>query len=60
MRQITYVEAINETLHQIIEKDKNVFLIGQGVNSPWYAGQSTVGLVKRFGPALKTIILLFI
>jgi pyruvate dehydrogenase E1 component beta subunit len=50
MRQITYVEAINETLHQMIEKDKRVFLIGQGVNSPWYAGTSTIGLVKRFGP----------
>ena len=34
----------------MIENDERVFLIGQGVNSPWYAGQSTVGLVKRFGP----------
>ena len=50
MRQITYVQALNEALHQTIEKDKRAFLIGQGVNSPWYAGQSTVGLVKRFGP----------
>ena len=50
MREITYVEAINETLHQMIEKDKRVFLIGQGVNSPWYAGTSTIGLVERFGP----------
>ena len=49
MRQISYVEAINETLHQTIEKDKRVFLLGQGVNSPWYAGQSTIGLVERFG-----------
>ena len=50
MRQISYVEAINETLHQMIEKDEKVFLIGQGVNSPWYAGKSTIGLVERFGP----------
>ena len=50
MRQITYVQALNEALHQMIEKDKRVFLIGQGVNSPWYAGQSTIGLVERFGP----------
>ena len=50
MREITYVEAINEALHQMIEKDKRVFLIGQGVNSPWYAGTSTIGLVERFGP----------
>lgn len=48
MRQITYVEAINETLHQMIEKDEKVFLIGQGVTSPWYVGTTTVGLVERF------------
>ena len=50
MRQITYVEAINETLHQMIEKDEKVFLIGQGVTSPWYVGNTTVGLIDRFGP----------
>ena len=48
MRQITYVEAINETLHQMIEKDERVFLIGQGVTSPWYVGATTVGLIERF------------
>ena len=50
MRKITYVQALNEALHQMIERDKRVFLIGQGVNSPWYAGKSTIGLVERFGP----------
>ena len=49
MRQITYVEALNEALHQQITADNRVFLIGQGVNSPWYAGNSTVGLAERFG-----------
>jgi pyruvate dehydrogenase E1 component beta subunit len=49
MRQITYVQALNEALHQQIAADERVFLIGQGVNSPWYAGNSTVGLVDRFG-----------
>jgi pyruvate dehydrogenase E1 component beta subunit len=34
----------------MIEKDEKVFLIGQGVNSPWYAGNTTIGLFKRFGP----------
>ena len=48
MRQISYVEAINETLHQMIEKDEKVFLIGQGVTSPWYVGNTTVGLIDRF------------
>ena len=50
MRKITYAEAINETLHQIIEKDNRVFLIGQGVTSPWYVGSTTIGLITRFGP----------
>jgi len=50
MRKITYVQAINETLCQIMEKDDSVFLIGQGVTSPWYVGHSTIGLIDRFGP----------
>lgn len=50
MREITYVEALNEGLRQIMEVDERVFLIGQGVNSPWYVGTSTIGLYDRFGP----------
>lgn len=49
MRRISYVQTINETLHQIIEQDISVFLIGQGVTSPWYVGSTTVGLIDRFG-----------
>ncbi len=30
-------------------EDKSVFLIGQGVNSPWYVGNTAQGLLKRFG-----------
>jgi len=50
MRKISYAEAINEALHQIIAKNNDVFLIGQGVTSPWYVGSTTVGLINRFGP----------
>ncbi len=50
MRKISYVQAINETLHQMMEEDVRVFLIGQGVTSPWYVGTTTVGLLDRFGP----------
>jgi len=50
MRRISFAEAINEALHQIIAKDDHVFLIGQGVTSPWYVGSTTVGLIDRFGP----------
>jgi len=34
----------------MIESDKRVFLIGQGVTSPWYVGSTTDGLIDRFGP----------
>ena len=50
MREISYAKAINEALHQLIESDERVFLIGQGVTSPWYVGTTTVGLIERFGP----------
>lgn len=50
MRRISYVQAINETFHQMMESDKRVFLIGQGVTSPWYVGNTTIGLIDRFGP----------
>jgi pyruvate/2-oxoglutarate/acetoin dehydrogenase E1 component len=49
MRKITYAEAINETLEQLIEEDERVVLVGQGVNSPWYVGSTTKGLMERFG-----------
>ena len=50
MRRISYAQAINETLHQMIESDRRVLLIGQGVTSPWYVGTTTMGLIARFGP----------
>ena len=50
MRRISYVRAINEALHQVMAQDERVFLIGQGVTSPWYVGTTTVGLIDRFGP----------
>jgi len=49
MRQLSYVQAINETLHQILKSDTRVFVIGQGVTSPWYVGATTAGLIDRFG-----------
>jgi pyruvate/2-oxoglutarate/acetoin dehydrogenase E1 component len=49
MRKLTYAEAINETLEQLIEEDERVVLVGQGVNSPWYVGSTTKGLMERFG-----------
>ena len=49
IRKIKYVEAINEAFHQIMESDDSVFVLGVGVNSPWYVGRSMSGLYERFG-----------
>lgn len=50
MRKLNYALAINEALHQMMEVDPAVFLIGQGVKSPWYVGRTAEGLLDRFGP----------
>jgi pyruvate dehydrogenase E1 component beta subunit len=48
-RILQYSLAINEALYQMMENDASVFLIGQGVKSPWYLGNTTRGLLERFG-----------
>lgn len=48
-RKLSYSLAINEALHQMMEEDPSVFLIGQGVKSPWYVGNTAQGLLQRFG-----------
>jgi len=48
-RTLSYSLAINEALHQIMTADERVFLIGQGVKSPWYVGNTTQGLLDQFG-----------
>jgi len=49
MRQLSYSLAINEALHQLMASDPSVFLIGQGVKSPWYVGNTAQDLLERFG-----------
>ena len=48
-RKLNYALAINEALSQMMECDKGVFLIGQGVKSPWYVGQTCKDLIAKFG-----------
>lgn len=48
-RRLCYSHAINEALHQTMEADTSVILIGQGVKSPWYVGDTAKGLIERFG-----------
>ncbi|HEY4523544.1 MAG TPA: pyruvate dehydrogenase complex E1 component subunit beta [Candidatus Paceibacterota bacterium] len=50
-RKLSYSLALNEALYQMMAKDKSVFLIGQGVKSPWYVGNTATGLLQKFGEA---------
>lgn len=49
MRNISYAEAIREATEQMMTKDSSVFVIGQGVWSPWYVGHTCDGLLQKFG-----------
>jgi len=49
MRRISYCEAINEALHQEMERDPSVFIYGIGVPDHKRIFGSTKGLVERFG-----------
>ncbi len=48
-RQLNYAEAIREGFAQMLARDPRVFVIGQGVWSPWYVGASMKDLDKEFG-----------
>src|ERR1041385_1613893 len=48
-RSLTYAAAIREAFHQLLESDPRVFVIGQGLWSPWYVGTSMQDLDKVFG-----------
>lgn len=48
-RSLTYSLAINEATHQMMSKKNSVFVIGQGVKSPWYVGDTCRGLLEKFG-----------
>ena len=48
-KKITYSEAILEAFTYLLENHEEVFVIGQGLWSPWYVGNSMKGLDKRFG-----------
>ena len=48
-RKLAYSLAINEALMQMMETDDSVFVIGQGVKSPWYVGNTCKDLIRLFG-----------
>jgi acetoin:2,6-dichlorophenolindophenol oxidoreductase subunit beta len=47
--KLSYSLAINETLKQIMAVDNEVFLMGQGVKSPWYVGNTCRDLIRLYG-----------
>jgi len=49
-RILSYSLAINEAICQMMATDSTVMLLGQGVKSPWYVGNTALGLLERFGP----------
>lgn len=49
MRVLTYAAAIREAFAQLLESDPRVFVIGQGLWSPWYVGSSMKDIDKDFG-----------
>jgi pyruvate/2-oxoglutarate/acetoin dehydrogenase E1 component len=51
MRTLTYVQAIREAHAQMLALDSRVFVVGQGLWSPWSAGSSLEGLDREFGRA---------
>jgi pyruvate dehydrogenase E1 component beta subunit len=48
-RKIKYSNALNEAIIQLMRNDASVMLIGQGVKSPWYVGNTCTGLIEEFG-----------
>ncbi len=48
MRQLPYLQAINEALGEEMERDEKVFIIGENVQQATFF--VTTGLVERFGP----------
>jgi pyruvate dehydrogenase E1 component beta subunit len=49
MREITYLEAIRETMQQMMRKDPDVYLIGEDVAEYGGAFGVSVGMLEEFG-----------
>lgn len=49
MRQITFATAINEAIHESMDRDQNVICYGLGVTDPKAVFDTTKGLEARFG-----------
>ncbi len=50
MAQITYRQALHDTLREALLRDENVFLMGEEIGNFEGSYKSTAGLLKEFGP----------
>ena len=48
-KEITYSENILEGFKYLLDNDEDVFVLGQGLWSPWYVGNSMKDLDKIYG-----------
>jgi pyruvate dehydrogenase E1 component beta subunit len=48
-KSITYGEALFEAMDYLLLKYPEFFIIGQGLWSPWYVGDTMTGLEKKYG-----------
>ena len=48
-KKISYAEAILSAYEYLLDKYPEVFVIGQGLWSPWYVGNSMKDLDKKYG-----------
>ncbi len=49
MAVMTYIDAINSALHEEMERDSDVFIIGEDVGKMGGAFKATKGLLEKFG-----------
>jgi pyruvate dehydrogenase E1 component beta subunit len=49
VRELTYMEAIREAISQAMERDENLFLLGEDIGSYGGAFGVTKGLLEKFG-----------
>lgn len=50
MRELTYAEALREALHQVMQEDASVFMIGEDIGVYGGAFGVSAGLIDEFGP----------
>lgn len=52
MKELSYLDAINEALHEEMARDERVFMMGEDVGLGYKGGifGATKGLLERFGP----------